>query len=79
MDDYVTGRLVTPADPTALTAAITELLDDPQCLRTMSLAARQRYESLYTPERNISQLLAVYKDAIQQVTFKHPTAPASVF
>jgi glycosyltransferase involved in cell wall biosynthesis len=67
VDDNVMGRLVSPADPAALRAAITELLDEPERLRAMSLAARHRYENLYTPERNINQLLAVYNDAIREV------------
>ena len=70
VDDDVTGRLVTPADPVALRAAIIELLDDPPRLKAMRLAARNQYERLYAAERNVGQLLAVYKDAIQEVKRK---------
>ncbi len=67
VEEDVTGRLVAPADPAALREAITELLSDPQRLTAMSIAARRRYESHYSPERHIRQLLTIYKDAIQEV------------
>jgi glycosyltransferase involved in cell wall biosynthesis len=67
VDEGVTGRLVAAADPTALREAITDLLSDPQRLTAMSIGARRRYESRYSPERHIGQLLAIYKDAIQEI------------
>jgi glycosyltransferase involved in cell wall biosynthesis len=71
--DGVTGRLVAPADAAALRETATELLSDPQRLTAMSIAARRRYESHYSPERHLEQLLAIYKDAIQEIA-----GPASV-
>jgi glycosyltransferase involved in cell wall biosynthesis len=68
VEDGVTGRLVAPADPTALREATTELLSDPQRLAAMSIAARRRYESHYSPERHLGQLLGIYKDAMEDLT-----------
>ena len=63
VDDYRTGRLVPPGDPAALTGAIVDLLERPERLQEMSLAARDRYEAHYTPERNFGELLKIYEDA----------------
>jgi len=70
VEDNVTGRLISPADPAALRAAVTELRDDPNRLKAMSLAARRRYEAFYAPEWNIEQLLAVYRDVIDEAKIK---------
>jgi glycosyltransferase involved in cell wall biosynthesis len=64
IEDGVTGCLFAPGDVSALAAATNELLRDPKRLRAMSIAARERYESLYKPERNRDLILSVYADAI---------------
>jgi glycosyltransferase involved in cell wall biosynthesis len=66
VDDNVTGRLVPPANPSALKAAIIDLLNEPDRLKAMGLAARHRYERDYSPARNIGQLLSIYADAISE-------------
>jgi glycosyltransferase involved in cell wall biosynthesis len=66
VDDNVTGRLIPPGDPTALAAVIAELLTDSDRLKTIGFAARKRYESSYTPRRNLDQLVTVYQDALQE-------------
>jgi glycosyltransferase involved in cell wall biosynthesis len=67
VDDRVTGRLVAPADPAALKTTITEMLGNTRRLTAMGAAARDRYECLYTAERNIDQLNTIYEDAIHEV------------
>ena len=64
IEDDVTGRLVPPADPPALLAAVTELLADPARLRAMGMAARERYERRYSGRHNIKRLLEIYHEAL---------------
>jgi glycosyltransferase involved in cell wall biosynthesis len=71
IEDRVTGRLVEPRNLAALAGAVTELATHPDLVHAMSLAARERYERLYTPERNLELLLAIYSQARNE-----PLAPA---
>jgi glycosyltransferase involved in cell wall biosynthesis len=65
IEDGITGRLVSPTNPSALATAVTELIGRPDLVKAMSIAARRRYESFYTPERNLELLLAIYREALQ--------------
>lgn len=47
-EDGVTGWTIPPEDPQALRAAMQRLLDDPGQARAMGLAARQRFEAIFT-------------------------------
>jgi glycosyltransferase involved in cell wall biosynthesis len=48
--DGVTGRLVPPGDPDVLTAAVLEVIADPDKGRRMGKEGRRRFESCYTPK-----------------------------
>jgi glycosyltransferase involved in cell wall biosynthesis len=65
VEDSVTGRLFPPGDSTTLAAVVNRLLSEPERLIRMSMAARARYESTYTAQQNLSQLLSVYHDALK--------------
>jgi glycosyltransferase involved in cell wall biosynthesis len=73
IEDRVTGRLVEPRNLAALAEAVTELAARPDLVQAMSRAARGQYERLYTPERNIELLLAIYWQARNE-----PSAPAAL-
>ena len=62
VEDGVTGRLFTPGDPTALAAAVKEVVGPGHA--AMRVAARSAYEELYTARRNLDQLLAIYDRAL---------------
>ncbi|MGH2354468.1 MAG: glycosyltransferase family 4 protein [Chloroflexota bacterium] len=64
VDDTV-GRRV-PANPEALAAAITGLLDDPTRAATLGLAARRRVQEHYGPGQYVDRLLEVYASAINR-------------
>jgi glycosyltransferase involved in cell wall biosynthesis len=60
-----TGLLFSPGDPDDLRRRLLALLDPEQSLR-MGAGARRRYEADYTPERNLSALVAIYHEAMAQ-------------
>ena len=59
--DGETGRTVTPEDPGALRVAMQQLLDDPGQARTMGLAARARYEAMFTAGHMAKAYRGVYE------------------
>jgi glycosyltransferase involved in cell wall biosynthesis len=61
--DGVTGFLVPPESPDRVADAILTLAQDRQLYACMAKAARERYLACYTPERIMSQYLAVYEQA----------------
>ncbi len=64
LEDNVTGRFFRAGDPTALAAALRELLADPAALRRLGAAARAAFESSdCEPSRNLARLLDVYASA----------------
>ena len=73
--DGETGALFRPGNATSLADAI-ERLSDPTLSSTMGLAARSRYEDLYSPERNLATLLRVYGEAISERSKKAPPLPS---
>lgn len=64
VEDGVTGALVPVGDAPALARKVAALLADPPLLDRLGRQARQRYEALYTPQRNHAQLHAIYEEAI---------------
>jgi glycosyltransferase involved in cell wall biosynthesis len=65
VQDGVTGLVVPPRDPQALTNAIRSLLDDPQLRLAMGRAARARVEEEFTTERMIARVHAVYEEVLE--------------
>ncbi|MEO3693392.1 glycosyltransferase [Roseateles paludis] len=66
IEDGVTGLLFQPGDAQDLAAKLTWARANGDALRAMGRAARARYEALYGPERNVSQLLEIYEEAISE-------------
>jgi len=64
VQDGVTGLVVPPRDPQALSDAIRSLLDDPRCRAEMGQAARTRVEAEFTLEQMTSRVQAVYEKAL---------------
>ncbi len=60
VEDGLTGRLVPPARPELLAAAVVELLGDPVRRATMGAAGRARVEP-YSAERMAADLAALYR------------------
>ncbi len=60
VDHGATGRLVPPADPVALTAAIQALADDPEARATLAAGARAKAVAEFDDRRSIEITLATY-------------------
>jgi glycosyltransferase involved in cell wall biosynthesis len=61
VEDGVTGRLVPPGDPTALTAEIERLLEDRARLAAAGAAARERAVERFSAERMVDDYVAWYE------------------
>ncbi|TFG61259.1 MAG: glycosyltransferase [Deltaproteobacteria bacterium] len=59
--DGVTGRLVPPRDPTALAAAMAEILVDPGKGRSMGEAGRQRATDRFSLDRMVREIEGMYE------------------
>ncbi|MCD8349462.1 MAG: glycosyltransferase [Planctomycetaceae bacterium] len=63
--DGVTGIVVPPNDPHALTAAMRELRDAPARAREMGQNGKERLNKLFTLDAMVQSYLTLYKDLIQ--------------
>jgi len=78
------GILVPPEDNAALAAAMVRLAGDTKLRRTMGLAARKRYEQLFTPEAVLPLLVNFYERVLEVHVNGHPSGnghgrlPASI-
>lgn len=66
IQDGVTGLAFPPGDATALAERLTWAQEHPRELLAMGRAARQVYETRYTADRNLAQLLETYQAAIDE-------------
>jgi|SoiMethySBSTD1v2_1073268.scaffolds.fasta_scaffold468637_2 glycosyltransferase involved in cell wall biosynthesis len=64
--DGVTGILVPPADPAALSAAIRRILDDPDTAARLGAAGRTRVVSTFSTRRMIRATEQVYEELFQE-------------
>jgi glycosyltransferase involved in cell wall biosynthesis len=61
IEDGVTGRLVSPEDPTALAEVLEELISDPLRRGRMKAAARQKVQN-FTSKNKINRIEWVYHE-----------------
>lgn len=71
IQDGITGLHVRPGDDAALAQAIDWAQQHPQAMLAMGRAARARYLTHYTPERNFDQLHAIYHHVLSQPGARH--------
>ncbi len=60
------GRIIPPADPSALAQAMIELLDDPENARTLGRQGRQSVRLLHDPDHEADELALLYENIIVQ-------------
>lgn len=65
VDDGVHGRLVPPADPSALAAAMAGLLLDPATRARLGAAGRARVDAEFVADRMVEGTLAVYAEVLR--------------
>jgi glycosyltransferase involved in cell wall biosynthesis len=68
VEDGVTGRLVPPRDPAALTAALTQLLAEPGLRRRLGTAGAARAAARYSWDKIAAETEAVYDRVRQERT-----------
>lgn len=66
VQDGVSGFIVPPEDPTALAAAIVQLLSDPSRAEAMGNAGKQRVADKFTTEAMMNQTVATYTKLLAQ-------------
>ncbi|MGA1791489.1 MAG: glycosyltransferase family 4 protein [bacterium] len=62
--DNKTGFLIDPGNPEMLTDRIIRLIEDKNLCHRMGMAARIRYQALYTQEHFIANMMGVFKDVL---------------
>jgi glycosyltransferase involved in cell wall biosynthesis len=62
--DGENGLLVPARDPSALAAALNALLEDPERARNMGAAGRERVARLFSTERIVAGVSAVYEEIL---------------
>jgi glycosyltransferase involved in cell wall biosynthesis len=72
IEDGVTGFLVPPEDPTALTERVLFLLKEPSLARSMSRRGRQKIEREFTVERMVGEFQRLYQDLLHQKRSQDP-------
>jgi glycosyltransferase involved in cell wall biosynthesis len=71
VEEGETGLLFTPGDAADLADKMRWALLNPGQMAAMGRVARVRYEARYTAERNYEQLVAIYRDSIEDVRKIH--------
>ncbi len=66
VDHGRTGLLFRPGDPVDLTRTVRWAFDHPAALAAMRVEARREYEAKYTPERNYTMLMDIYRAAMER-------------
>jgi glycosyltransferase involved in cell wall biosynthesis len=56
-----------PTSPADLAQKISWAETHPEAMRAMSFHARREFEAKYTPDRNYSRLVAIYRQALESV------------
>jgi glycosyltransferase involved in cell wall biosynthesis len=64
VDDHSTGLHFSPGDPQDLAAKVHWAWHHPRELASMGHAARAKYQAHYSPEKNYSQLMEIYEQAL---------------
>ena len=60
----VTGFIIPPEDPAALSAAIIQLLSDPPLARAMGIAGKSVVSELFTTEAMMKRITSIYEDLL---------------
>jgi glycosyltransferase involved in cell wall biosynthesis len=73
VEDGVNGLLYLPRDHEDLCRAVARIVDNPEMVAAMRLAARRRYEGMYLPQANLNALETIYREATEEVHERRTT------
>lgn len=73
--DGMNGRHFEPGDASSLARTAREMFSSPGLLSELGSGARTTYEAKYTPEANLLQLEAIYREAIETSRAPTPRPP----
>ncbi len=74
--DGETGLTVPPANPEAMAVALRRLLHDVELRKRLGLAARQRYEAMFTTQHMITEYETLYRELLGDSSVATPAAAA---
>ena len=79
VEDGRTGYHFPPGDAVALADRVRQLWDDSGLRQQLRVGARARFEASYTPEANLQQLLAIYRQLVPGLALapRAPVRPAA--
>ncbi len=70
VEDGVTGLLFESGSADDLAAKLKWAQQNPEQMRQMGRNARKKYEDEYTADQNYNQLIAIYREVIEEVKFR---------
>jgi glycosyltransferase involved in cell wall biosynthesis len=70
IEDSITGLLFETGNAHDLAAKMQWAQNNPEQMRKMGQNARLKYETEYTADQNYDQLVAIYRDAIEESKIK---------
>jgi glycosyltransferase involved in cell wall biosynthesis len=68
----ITGRLFTPGDPRALSAAVRAMIEAPEASREMRKSAREEFDARYSSAAGFKTLMEIYQRASQSLRQSAP-------
>ena len=69
VEDGITGLYFEPGNPRDLAEKARWMFEHPEECRRMGENARKVYEDKYTPEKNYEQLMAIYRNVIEEYKY----------
>jgi len=70
VQEGVNGLLYEAGQPEDMCRALAQIVEKPEMVKRMGLAARVRYEEMYLPENNLAALLSIYQEARETLQSK---------
>jgi len=70
VQEGVNGLLYEAGRPEDMCRALAQIVEQPEMVKKMRIAARVRYEEMYLPENNLAALLSIYQEARETLQSK---------
>ena len=70
VQEGVNGLLYEAGQPEDMCRALAQIVEQPEMVKKMRIAARVRYEEMYLPENNLAALVSIYQEAREMLESK---------